>query len=122
LFATGVGGVFYPPKSLHPEVLNKKNLIATALKADDVWLKFMSLMNNTPVVCTKPYKLKKVRGSQKIALNKINVGEQRNDLITSQVLEKYNRHYGIEDTLMSRIENDQFSKMGNKIGLTKSAP
>jgi len=46
---TGVGGVLYPPGSLHKEVFNNifENI---CLSADDIWLKAMSLLGNTTVV------------------------------------------------------------------------
>ena len=37
LFPTGVGAVLYPPKSLHPDVLNVREYRKTALFQDDVW-------------------------------------------------------------------------------------
>src|SRR5699024_1699375 len=46
----GVGGVLYPPHSLHEEVFNIKILKQKALEADDLWLKIMSLKNNTKIV------------------------------------------------------------------------
>lgn len=46
-FPVGCGGVLYPPKSLHKEVLNKDNFIRLSPKADDLWLKTMALLNGT---------------------------------------------------------------------------
>lgn len=51
LFPTGVGGVLYAPGHLHPEVLNEQAFLELCPKADDVWLKVMSIMNN--VKCKK---------------------------------------------------------------------
>lgn len=45
----GVSGTLFPPKSLHPEVFNIEILKKIALKADDLWLKIMSIKNNTKV-------------------------------------------------------------------------
>ena len=47
LFATGVGGVLYPPGVMPKETLNRTKLVQTSLYADDVWLKsFPSLARN----------------------------------------------------------------------------
>lgn len=45
----GVGSVLYPPKALHKEVFNKKELKKLALEADDLWLKVMSIKQGTKV-------------------------------------------------------------------------
>ncbi|MBS0342323.1 MAG: glycosyltransferase, partial [Proteobacteria bacterium] len=41
LFATGVGGIFYPPHSLAVDVLDEAGFISLAPLADDVWLFWM---------------------------------------------------------------------------------
>jgi len=43
---TGKDGVLYSPLHLHPDVLNLENAIKYAPKADDLWLKVHSLLNN----------------------------------------------------------------------------
>lgn len=50
LLAVGVGGILYPPHIFPDEVFNKAKIIELALTADDIWLKFMELKNNIPVV------------------------------------------------------------------------
>lgn len=50
LIPTGVGGVLYPPKSLHLEVFNKDVFMAICPKEDDLWLKAMALLNHTKAV------------------------------------------------------------------------
>lgn len=52
ILPTGVGGVLYPPHCCHQLVTNKEIIKATCLKADDLWLNFMSRLNNTKVVQT----------------------------------------------------------------------
>jgi hypothetical protein len=47
LFPTGVGGVLYAPHHLNHEVVNEEVFSSICPKADDVWLKAMSLMNHT---------------------------------------------------------------------------
>ena len=49
-FCTGVGGVLYPPNSLPKETLRKEVFQKLAPKADDVWLKAMTVLTNYPHV------------------------------------------------------------------------
>jgi hypothetical protein len=52
-FATGVGGVLYPPGFFAaPEVLDLNLILRHAPLADDVWLKFQAVIQNRPVACT----------------------------------------------------------------------
>lgn len=89
LFPTGVGGVLYPPKVLHPEVFNIDVLKKLSLKNDDIWLKFMEVLAGTPVVSTKPFTIKHVKGSQHVALNQQNVAGGKNDTIVADL----DKHY-----------------------------
>lgn len=103
LFPTGVGGVLYPPKVLHSEVFNLESIKKLTLKADDVWLKFMAVLNNTPTVMTKPFIIKHVKGSQKVSLNKENVAGLGNDVCISNVISKYDNFSG-EPSLLKKIK------------------
>lgn len=107
LFPTGVGGVLYPPKVLHPEVLNLEILKKLSLKNDDIWLKFMEILNNTPVVTTKPFTIKHVKGSQKVALNQQNVAGGKNDSIIADLVNHYDEFYGKQDTVRSRMRREE---------------
>ena len=49
-FATGVGGMLYPPHVLHPEVTNEKVFMDICPHADDVWFYAMTLMAGSRVV------------------------------------------------------------------------
>ncbi|OYU12433.1 MAG: hypothetical protein CFE38_08175 [Comamonadaceae bacterium PBBC1] len=51
LFPTSGGGALYAPNHLHAEMLNERAFLSLCPKADDVWLKAMSLMAN--VQCKK---------------------------------------------------------------------
>lgn len=44
-FQTGVGGVLYPPRAFHPDVLNVDMLKKLCPNADDVWLFWMMRLN-----------------------------------------------------------------------------
>ena len=46
----GAGSVLYPPKSLHKDVFDKESLFNLCLKADDLWLKIMSVRKGTKVL------------------------------------------------------------------------
>jgi hypothetical protein len=52
IFPIGVGGILYPPKILHGEVLNKKVFMENCKTADDVWLNAMTHLNDKFVVKT----------------------------------------------------------------------
>ncbi len=107
LFPTGVGGVLYPPNTLHPEVYNLENIKKLTLKNDDVWLKFMEVLNATPVVMTQPFIIKHVKGSQKVALNQDNVRGQGNDIYISNVINAYDDFFGKDDTIIKRMLKDK---------------
>jgi len=108
LFNTGAGGALYPPHSMHLELYNIEMIMLLAPKADDVWLKFMQIMNKTPQVVVRPYQgLITVanRQTQKIALWHSNVSENANDVQIKNVLKQYNEYFGKEDTLIKRIHD-----------------
>ena len=47
--AFGIGGVLYPPHSLPPETFNLEAMKRLSPRNDDIWLKFMEIMNGTKV-------------------------------------------------------------------------
>lgn len=92
LFATGVGGVLYPPKLMPKETFNVKNIIALSLGADDIWLKFMQIINHIPVVWSgqNPQHPIPIEGTKEVGLyitNKI-----KND----QYIQKLANYYNID--------------------------
>jgi len=94
LLATGVGGVLYPPGILPMEAFDAKKIRELCLNADDIWLKFMQLKNNIPVVWVKgrrvhPLNIKK---AQKITLQKSNYHEKTND----KYINNLQNHYGFD--------------------------
>ena len=52
VFPTGVGGVLYPPHCCNRFVTDMEVIKKTCLRADDLWLNFMSRLNHTKVVQT----------------------------------------------------------------------
>lgn len=104
LFATGVGGVLYPPRCMHDELFNVQNLKRVCLRNDDLWLKFMQLMNNTPVVIAgKKSKLQYVGNTQDVGLCYDNVQGGGNDQMLNALLDQYNDYFGSDDTLLKRL-------------------
>jgi hypothetical protein len=90
LFPTGVGGVLYPPHSLHEDVLQKIIFMDLCSKADDVWLFWMGKKNG----CT--YRLTDFggrfltwRSSQKSALYLDNVEKGENDIQIKNLIQKF---------------------------------
>lgn len=76
VFPVGIGGVLYPPKCFHSDVLNEALLTELCPRADDVWLKFMALKVNTLAVSAKNYRPLKnqnliIPGSQQFALKRM---------------------------------------------------
>ena len=81
LLATGVGGVLYPPNILPAETFDTAKIKELCLNADDIWLKFMELKYNVPVVWVKNRRVHPltVVKTQKITLQQDNVHGNNND-------------------------------------------
>lgn len=92
LVATGVGGVLYPPHCLYEKAFDEELITKLSLKADDIWLKFMELLNGTQVVWAKckipmPQLIEK---EQKTSLKSENVAQNRNDVYFNNVKKYFN--------------------------------
>lgn len=81
LFPTGVGGVLYAPGHLHQEVLNESAFLSLCPKADDVWLKAMSLMANVECkkVAAKAFPIIEIRIPDNVTLSSENLDRDFND-------------------------------------------
>lgn len=102
LFSTSGAGTLFPPKCMHKELFNIENIKNLCLNADDLWLKIMQVMNNTPTVLVRPCRdLNFVEGSQEERLYDSNIIE--NDTQLNSILQSYNYYYGKDDTLINRI-------------------
>ena len=95
-FWTGVGGVLYPPQSLHPEVLNESVFMDICKYADDIW--FYAMARKAGTKARKCY-THNDRGEdylinlgvQDVGLFNINTGiHGKNDVQLLAVFEKYN--------------------------------
>jgi hypothetical protein len=92
LLPIGAGGVFYPQKSLHKDIFDLENLKKYALKADDLWLKIMSLRNKTKVVSLAGEYSRfpiNVVHENPTKLTDSNIGEAQNDRIFSELIGHY---------------------------------
>lgn len=103
LFLTGVGGAFYPPNTLHPEVVNDEVFMDICKYADDVWFNAMALMMGTKVRKCYTHNFKgedyvNNEDAQFFALSKINTirGRCENDAQMKAVFE----HYQLWDKLL----------------------
>lgn len=94
-FATGVGGVLYPPHSLDDEVTNEAVFMDICKYADDVWFKAMAIKKGTLV---KKVQTRSINSEdylenndvQDIGLRQINAkGENLNNKQIKAVFEKY---------------------------------
>ncbi len=98
-FPTGVGGILYPPGSLHPDVTDHERFQALAPRADDVWFKAMAVKNGVRahlVEKNAPTDQGEIRdaiyvipGSQDFALYKTNWNRDEND---SQIRDTFEFH------------------------------
>lgn len=101
LFPTGVGGVLYPPKSLHSDTTNLELLKKLSPRADDIWFKFMALLNGTTSSKVNSHfrEFLTVDGSQENAkLGPENVGGGGNDRQLKACFE----HYGIKYSILKQ--------------------
>ncbi|MFL0493516.1 glycosyltransferase [Priestia megaterium] len=87
LIAIGVGGILYPPACMSERVFDLKSIKKICLNADDIWLKFMQVINSTPVVWVDSTFIHPVsiRGIQGLALNSSNLIESENDLYINKM-------------------------------------
>lgn len=81
LCATGVGGVLYPPNILCDTIFDVDLFLKLSPKADDLWLKYIEVISNVPVVrAPGKYNLSYVIQSvQELGLRNSNVTENQND-------------------------------------------
>lgn len=90
---TGVGGVLYPPHSLHPDMLDPDLFTVMAPTTDDIWFWAAAVRNSVPVVPVpfgqnKPHGLGKPRALNLKQVNFKN-GEDRNATALRRILEAY---------------------------------
>ena len=91
LLATGVGGVLYPFGLLPVETFDAKKIRDLCLNADDIWLKFMELKNNIPVIWVKGRRIHplNIKKAQRITLQKNNYHKNMNDKYITNLQDYY---------------------------------
>ena len=96
-FATGVGGILYPPNIFTPEVFNNEVFMGLCKYGDDIWFKAMELLANVPVV--KAYTHSKYDcdfidiledSEEGLCVKNTSEFECRNDIQIQNVFKKYN--------------------------------
>jgi len=94
IFATGAGGVLYPPNSLHPSVLCEDAFLRLCPQADDIWLYWMARRQGTIVRHVGPSRrILEWPGTQTTNLRSTNLGapgESGNDRAIAALI----KHYG----------------------------
>ena len=101
--AMGFGGVLYPPHCLGSQAFEVEKIRKLALKADDIWLKVMEVLNNVQVVkVAGAYPYPHIKNSQTIALKNDNLMGQ-NDAVMKQVFQHYNMMQYFKN--IEKIEN-----------------
>ncbi len=91
LLMTGVGGVLYPPNSLHKEAFDTDLIKKLCFNADDLWLKIAAIRNNTKVVTNNTFTRDfiTVGNTQKVNLVKNNSQGGGNDEQLKSLCEYY---------------------------------
>ncbi len=92
--AEGCGGVLYPPNAFSDEVFRRDRIELLSPKADDLWFKVMSLLNDTPVVGVHSffdceYERYWDDDVQDIGLGKENLFQGENDIQLRALLDYY---------------------------------
>lgn len=91
IFPTGVGGVLYPPGSLHPDVTNVSKSQSICPYGDDIWFFWMARINGfTHIKVPEEFAMIEWPSSQGEALHHENLYAGRND---SQI-KNIEEHYG----------------------------
>ncbi len=99
--ALGYNGVLYPPFNFKSEMFECDTIKDTALCADDLWLKANEIISGIKVVNGKYFcRGIEMSGSQDIALGKINVTQNLNDI----QWEKLCKHFGISKQTIDNKE------------------
>jgi hypothetical protein len=92
IIPTGVGGVLYPPGSLHPEVTDSEKFMALAPTGDDLWFYWMARRVGSSYVKTSvQFRIVTWPGTQDTALLRGNAGPQgdANDVQIAKLLSQY---------------------------------
>ena len=90
LFATGIGGILYPPNSFSEQVFNEAVFMDICSSADDIWFFWMARRNQTYVTWSEcDLNLVNWRGTDESGLAVENVEHGKNDLCIGKMRKKY---------------------------------
>ncbi len=106
LFATGTGGVLYPPEVTALKCWEDKAFLTVCPKADDIWLKFSELKNGVRVYAVKDSGYDKdavTLRTVKTGLAAGNIDRGGND----QYIRSCTEYFGINDDLCERIYSEE---------------
>lgn len=97
MFFCGVGGVLYPPGSLHAEVLNSRLFMNLCPMNDDVWFNAMAILKGTRkrLASNRSMEFPSIGNVQEHSLYEINVVQGKNDTQIKNVFD----HFGIYEYL-----------------------
>lgn len=91
LFATTGAGTLFPPSILDARGMDAEIFMKIAPTADDMWVKGISLLSQTPIVLARENKpLRYIDGTQKETLWGTNMTQ--NDIQLKNIVEKYDIH------------------------------
>jgi len=94
-FFTGCGGVLYPPRSLHSDVMNESSFTELCPYGDDIWFWGMAVLNGTKIkIVDQKFDLSFVPDSQDTALWRDNDKGGRNDVMLKAFFDRYPRLVG----------------------------
>ena len=90
--AVGWGGVLFPPGSLDDRVLDRDSYMQLSPNADDLWFKAMAMLKGTAMRKSRyPYPAPiPIIGSQTVALQKKNIGEDLNRVQLLALAKEFN--------------------------------
>ena len=106
--ATGIGGVLYPPNSLHEDVLDSKTFMRLCPLGDDLWLWALALLKGTKINIVPNNRDKIVItdwGTQDDALWRINCDGGYNDSQLQNLLAHYPKLQTILEAAIAEANN-----------------
>lgn len=91
LMGIGVGGILYPSNCLYKDSFDIQKIQELCFDADDIWLKFMEILNGSPVVWCKCLWIHpiKINENDTTGLERSNVENNGNDLFIQKMLNAY---------------------------------
>lgn len=109
LLPTGVGGVLYPPHIFDRNVFDKGAIFETSLFCDDLWLKFNAVrLGVKTVLCQNIAGYHDIPQTQKVALWRMNVNGNNNDVCIEKILSYFDKKYGNASEIVSVMRKDRF--------------